>query len=387
MMSLKSVNALSHFTNWTIAHAHAGGLGWNGFFIFGMLYWLMPRLWKTQLHSQALATAHFWLGLLGIAAYVLSMWAAGISEGLMWKEFDADGRLVYSAWAEMVPPLAAMYWVRVLGGAMFISGLLVMVWNLYKTWQDRGTVADETVEIEVADKPKEATSSVDWHHRLEGRPLAFTVGVTVAVAAGGLFEIIPSMAIKSNIPTIAAVRPYTPLELAGRDVYVSEGCVNCHSQMVRPFREETLRYGEYSKAGEYVFDRPFLWGSRRLGPDLQRVGGKYPDLWHYNHMLDPQSMSPGSLMPSYRHLFDEELALDDIEKKVAIFHDTFDAPYTAYELDHTEILARAQAGQIADGLVQQGLPDVRTKKIVALIAYLQRLGTDIRAAAATETAG
>ncbi|MBK8241444.1 MAG: cytochrome-c oxidase, cbb3-type subunit I [Deltaproteobacteria bacterium] len=387
MLSLKSVNGLSHFTNWTIAHVHAGGLGWNGFFIFGMLYWLMPRLWRTQLHSQALATAHFWLGLLGIATYVLSMWSAGGSEGLMWKEFDAEGRLVYSAWAEMVPSLRAMYWVRVLGGAMFIAGLLVMIWNLYKTWQTRGDVADETVTYDMPETKKEATSSVDWHHRLEGRPLAFSVGVTIAVAVGGLFEIIPSMAIKTNIPTISSVHPYTPLELAGRDIYISEGCVNCHSQMVRPFREETLRYGDYSKPGEFVYDRPFLWGSRRIGPDLLRVGGKYPDSWHYNHMLDPQTLSPGSLMPSYAHLFDDELDLGDIDAKIALFHDTFDAPYTSYELDHAEVLARGQAAQIADGLMNEKLPDVRTKKIVALIAYLQRLGTDIRAATSEESAG
>ena len=378
MMSLKSVNSLSHFTNWTIAHVHAGGLGWNGFFTFGMLYWMMPRLWRTKLYSVGLATAHFWIGLLGIGAYVLSMWAGGVTEGLMWKEFDDQGRLVYTAWAEMIPPLVPMYWVRAVGGMLYLGGVFVMIYNLYKTWQTRKDLRDEEVEVVVPDTAPESGAGVSWHHRLEGRPLAFTVWTTVAVAAGGLFEIIPSMAIKTNVPTIESVRPYTPLELTGRDIYISEGCVNCHSQMVRPFREETLRYGEYSKAGEFVYDRPFLWGSRRIGPDLHRVGGKYPDMWHYNHMLDPQSTSPGSLMPPYAHLFEQDLDLSDIDTKVSVFVDVFEAPYTAYEQENAEVLALVQAGQIADGLVEQGLPDIRDKKIVALIAYLQRLGTDIK---------
>ena len=386
MLSLKSVNTLSHFTNWTIGHVHSGALGWNGMFTFGMLYWLLPRLWNTKLHSERWATGHFWMGLLGIGGYVLSMWVAGITEGLMWKEFDAEGKLVYSQWAEMVPALMPMYWVRAASGALYVAGLLLMVVNLYKTWQSRGVVADEQVELvlpETAHEPA-TTTSVAWHARLEGKPLAFTLWTTVAVAAGGLFELIPSMAIKSNVPTIASVSPYTPLELLGRDIYVAEGCVNCHSQMVRPFREETLRYGEFSKAGEYVYDRPFLWGSRRIGPDLLRVGGKYPDMWHYNHMLDPRSTSPGSIMPEYDHLFEESLELAGVTTKVKVFRSTFDAPYTDYDVDNAEILAAVQAATIADGLVAQGLPDVRDKKIVALIAYLQRLGRDIQLAQPAE---
>lgn len=379
MMSLKSVNALSHFTNWTIAHVHAGGLGWNGFFTFGMLYWLLPRLWRTELFSVKLARLHVWFGLLGIGGYVLSMWAAGVTEGLMWKEFDADGRLVYGQWIEMIPPLHAMYVVRACSGALYIGGVVLMVVNLYKTWKTRGDVADESVEITLPDEAPKATSSVGWHHALEGKPLRFTIFTTIAVAAGGLFELVPSMAIRSNVPTIKSVQPYTPLELAGRDIYISEGCVNCHSQMVRPFREETLRYGEYAKAGEFVYDRPFLWGSRRIGPDLLRVGGKYPDMWHYTHLLDPQATSPGSLMPTYAHLFDQSLDLDDIEAKVTVFAEVFDAPYSDYDVGHAEVLARGQAAKIADGLVAQGLPDIRDTKAVALIAYLQRLGTDVRA--------
>ena len=136
--------------------------------------------------------------------------------------------------------------------------------------------------------------------------VTFTALAFVAVLIGGLIEIIPMFVIKENVPTIASVKPYTPLEVMGRDIYIREGCVGCHSQMIRPFRSETERYGEYSKAGEFVYDHPFLWGSKRTGPDLHRVGGKYPDAWHYNHMDDPRSTSPGSIMPRYSWLLTPE---------------------------------------------------------------------------------
>jgi cytochrome c oxidase cbb3-type subunit I/II len=288
----------------------------------------------------------------------------------------------------MVPALAPMYWVRVVGGLLYISGVLVMVFNLVKTYQTRGDLADTVVEITVPVEGIHGASgkSEGWHRILEGRPLRFTLWTTVAVAAGGLFELIPSMAIKSNVPTIESVRPYSPLELEGRDIYIREGCNNCHSQMVRPLKEETLRYGDFSLAGEYVYDRPFLWGSRRIGPDLQRVGGKYPDLWHYNHMLDPRSTSPGSIMPTYPELYTNELDLSLTAGKVKTFKNAFGAPYSEYEVDNAEVLAQAQAQKIAEGLVAQGVEDVSTKEIVALIAYLQRLGVDLKSATPAERA-
>ena len=373
MLSLKGVNALSHFTNWTIAHVHAGGLGWNGFLTFGLLYWLLPRLWKTDLHSKKLATTHFWFGLIGIAAYVLSMWVNGVTEGLMWKEFDPDGRLVYGTWDEMVGALQPTYIVRAIGGGLYIVGVFVMIWNFYKTWQTRGELSDTVVELPVrkAFTPK----GKSWHRKLEGTPLRFTIFTTIAVAIGGLCELIPSMAIKSNVPTIATVRPYSPLELEGRDIYIAEGCVNCHSQMVRPFREETLRYGDYAKAGEFIYDRPFLWGSRRIGPDLLRVGGKYPDLWHYNHLVDPRSTSARSLMPSYTHLAEQHLDLSGTPAKIKV-HAMLGAPYDEDQIIAAAFIAQLQADTLADGLIAQGVPDIRDKKIVALIAYLQRLGKD-----------
>ena len=375
LLSLKTVNSLSHYTNWTVAHVHAGALGWNGFLTFGMLYWLVPRLWKAKgLYSVKLANAHFWLGLVGIGFYVLSMWAAGVAEGLMWKEFDADGRLVYGTWSDTLPTLWPMYLIRSIGGALYIVGVVVGAYNLYKTAKS-GTAADQTVR---APKLAETADQGGWHRILEGRPLRFTVLTTIAVAAGGAFEIIPSLMIESNVPTIAAVRPYTPLELEGRDIYVAEGCYNCHSQMVRPFREETARYGEYSKAGEFIYDRPFQFGSRRIGPDLHRVGGKYPDGWHYNHMLDPRSTSEGSVMPSYPWLFTDELDLSLTATKLRAYQ-IFDAPYSDEDVANAVATAQAQAALIAEPLAKQGLADIRDKKIVALIAYLQRLGTDIKA--------
>ncbi len=384
MMSLKSVNSLSHYTNWTVAHVHGGALGWNGFLTFGMLYWLVPRLWRRkgkapELFSVKLANAHFWLGLVGIGFYVLSMWAAGIAEGLMWKEFDADGRLVYGTWSDTLPTLFPMYIIRAVGGALYITGLFMMVYNLIKT--AKGADTEDQVAQAPALKAEVTEEKGHWHRLLEGRPVRFTIYTTIAVAIGGAMEIIPSLLIESNVPTIASVKPYTPLELEGRDIYIAEGCYNCHSQMIRPFRAETERYGEYSKAGEFIYDRPFQFGSRRIGPDLHRVGGKYPDMWHYNHMLDPRSTSEGSVMPAYPWLFEDELDLSLTATKLRAFQ-IFNAPYSDDDVKNAEANARAQAAQIAEGLQAQvaTLPDIRDKQIVALIAYLQRLGTDIKQA-------
>jgi cytochrome c oxidase cbb3-type subunit I/II len=382
LMSLKSVNALSHYTNWTIAHVHAGGLGWNGFMACAIFYWLLPRLWRTELHSNTWATWHFWLGILGIGFYVFSMWTSGVTEGLMWKEFDAEGNLVYGAWDEMVGALAPGYIGRAIGGTIYLAGYLLMILNLYKTWQTRGELHDQevTVKVESTDVDDHAPAGKgSWHRKLEGKPLAFTLWTTLAVLIGGIFELIPSMAIKGNIPTIDAVKPYTPLELAGRDIYIQEGCVGCHSQMVRPFREETIRYGEFSKAGEFVYDRPFLWGSRRIGPDLHRVGGKYPHLWHYNHLIDPRSTSPASLMPTYAHLAEQSLEVETLPDRIAAM-ETLGVPYAFASESDVLKAAQEQADGIAKELTEQGVTGAEDTQMVALIAYLQRLGTDVSGA-------
>jgi cytochrome c oxidase cbb3-type subunit I/II len=393
MMSVKSVNGLSHYTDWTIAHVHGGALGWVGFMSIGMIYWLIPRLFQAELYSKKLATWHFWLATIGIVLYVVSMWTAGITQGLMWRAIDDSGRLVHKDFIETVNQLMPMYWVRAVGGAMYITGMLMCGWNLYKTWKARPETYEE-VEHEAPALPKSLEhedkgmehakggllnwiAGGTWHRRWEGLPLRFTILVVVAVVAASLFEIVPTFLIKSNVPTISSVQPYTPLELAGREVYIREGCYNCHSQMVRPFVDETIRYGEYSKPGEFVYDRPFQWGSRRIGPDLHRVGGRYNHVWHVNHMRDPRSTSKGSIMPKYDWLLDDGTDYGSIQTRVDV-NAILGAPYSAEAKRDAEGMARAQAQQIGDEIVQQGGPEgLADKEIVALIAYLQRLGTDI----------
>ncbi|MGB3619579.1 MAG: cytochrome-c oxidase, cbb3-type subunit I [Catalinimonas sp.] len=379
MLSLKNVNGIAHFTDWIIAHVHVGGLGWNGFLTFGMLYWLIPRMWGTQLHSKRLANAHFWIGTLGILFYALPMYWAGLTQSLMWKQFNEAGFLAYPNFLETVTQIKPLYMMRAFGGALYLTGTLVMVYNLFKTAK-RGTfLPNEEAQAPALQPMKQAAKGEYWHHKLERMPVIFTVLTLVAILIGGLIEMVPTFLVKSNVPTIAAVQPYTPLELHGRDLYIREGCNNCHSQMVRPFRSETERYGEYSKAGEFVYDHPFLWGSKRTGPDLHRVGGKYPDSWHYHHMLDPTTMSPGSLMPPYPWLLEQKLDTTMTAAKISAMR-TLGVPYAeGYEAQaHADI--EAQAAAIAGGLREAGIKTDPDREIVALIAYLQRLGTDIKAA-------
>ncbi len=305
MLSLKNVNAIAHFTDWIIAHVHVGALAWNGFLAFGMIYWLIPRLFKTRLHSVGLANVHFWIGTLGILLYALPMYVAGFTQASMWKQFNPDGTLVYGNFLETVSEIIPMYWMRAIGGTLYITGMLILVYNVIMTVvKSEHKVTDELAEAPALQRvSKRRVAGEGWHTWLERKPVLLTIYATIAILIGGVVQIIPTLVVESNIPTISSVKPYSPLELEGRDIYIREGCVGCHSQMVRPFRSEVERYqGEYSKAGEYVYDHPFLWGSKRTGPDLHRVGGKYSDNWHFNHMYDPQSTSSGSIMPSYRWL-------------------------------------------------------------------------------------
>jgi cytochrome c oxidase cbb3-type subunit I/II len=399
LLSIKSVNALSHYTDWTIAHVHSGALGWNGFMTFGMLYYLAPRLFQSKLWSRKLAEIHFWIGTIGILLYIVAIYAAGVTQGLMWRAFDSTGRLAYPDFVETVVRILPMYWVRVLGGSLYVVGVVLAFVNMTMTWRSRPAVyapsSDEAPALGVYEGPTTelalpAHSTIantglrliyfvqaKWHRTWERQPLKFTIWVALAVICASLFEVVPTFLIRSNIPTIAAVKPYSPLELYGRDIYVSEGCYNCHSQMVRPIRAETERYGEYSKPGEFVYDHPFQWGSRRIGPDLHRVGGKYPNLWHVRHMKDPRSTTPQSIMPAYTWLFDDDADFGSVQKRVDGMA-MLGVPYGEAVL-HAESMARAQAHAVSQQIVQQGGPaDLENKKIIALIAYLQRLGTDIK---------
>ena len=377
MLSLKSVNAITHFTDWTIAHVHVGALGWNGFLTFGILYWIIPRIFNTQLYSKKLATTHFWIGTIGIVLYAIPMYWAGFEQALMWKQFTAEGTLKFQ-FLETVTHIIPMYVTRSLGGLLYLSGVLLMVYNLIKTIKSGALIANEAAEAPALVKSTGHAKQY-WHRWIEERPIQMLVFSLVLVAAGGIIEMVPTFLIKSNIPTIAAVKPYSPLELQGRDIYIREGCYLCHSQMVRPFRDEVARYGEYSKAGEFVYDHPFQWGSKRTGPDLARIGGKYPDSWHYNHMLEPQSMSPGSIMPSYTWLFENKIDTAITPAKIRAMQ-TLGVPYaTGFDLiANTNLMA--QAYKIQAGLKLAKLDVTADAEIIALIAYLQRVGTDIKGA-------
>ena len=397
MLSLKNVNAIAHFTDWIIAHVHVGALAWNGFLTFGMIYWLVPKLVKTKLYSTALANAHFWFGTLGIILYALPMYVAGFVQALMWKDFNPDGSLLYGNFLETVQEIMPMYMMRAVGGSLYIIGLFILLYNVIMTVRKGYGVTDELAEAAPLKRvAKRRVAGEGFHTWLERKPVKLTILATIAILIGGIVQIVPTLLVDSNIPTISSVKPYTPLELEGRDIYIREGCVGCHSQMVRPFRSEVERYGEYSKAGEYVYDRPFLWGSKRTGPDLFRVGGKYSDVWHFNHMYDPQSISSGSIMPRYQWLITDELDKSTTEDKLETMV-SLGVPYSDEEIANAKRSMDEQGKEIVENLYQdpefvkayeadkeyaeknnEDFVPMKDREIVALIAYLQRLGTDIK---------
>ncbi|MBT8234450.1 MAG: cytochrome-c oxidase, cbb3-type subunit I [Saprospiraceae bacterium] len=378
LLSIKSINAISHYTDWTVGHVHVGTLGWNGMLTFGILYWLWPRLYNVKLHSVKLANTHFWLGTLGTMFYTIPLYWAGWTQSMMWKKFTEEGYLAFGNFLETVTQIIPMYGLRALGGTIYVVGVILMIYNLIKTAKSGQLVRD--VEASAPKREKYiAHKGEHWHRWIERRPIQLLIASTVLVLIGGLVEIFPMLVIDNNIPKIKTVKPYTALELEGRDLYIREGCVGCHSQMIRPFRSETERYGEFSKSGEFIYDRPFLWGSKRTGPDLHRIGQKYPDSWHYHHMEDPESISPGSIMPPYPWLITQDLNTDYTKAKIRVLK-TLNTPYPYdYENQAVDIL-KEQAKEIAERLRSEGVEqeNLEDKEIVALIAYLQRLGTDIK---------
>ncbi|WP_343532521.1 cytochrome-c oxidase, cbb3-type subunit I [Pedobacter sp.] len=380
MLSLKQINGIAHFTDWIVAHVHVGALGWNGFLTFGILYWLIPRIYKTELYSKKLASFHFWIGTLGILFYAIPMYWAGFTQGLMWKEFTPEGLLKYANFLTTTLQIIPMHILRSIGGALYLLGAIVMTYNLAKTMLRGKLVANEAAEAMALEKVVTHEDAADkkWHRVLERKPMKFMVLSMIVILIGGMVEMMPTFTIESNVPTISSVKPYTPLELEGRDLYIREGCVNCHSQTIRPFRSETERYGEYSKAGEFVYDHPFLWGSKRTGPDLHRIGGKYSNAWHYNHMLDPTSMSPGSIMPPYPWLITQKLDVSQTEAKIRAMQ-TLGVPYRENFDQVAQAKLKEQAEAIAADLKQNNIEVKSDREIIALIAYLQRMGTDIKA--------
>ena len=390
MLSFKSLNAIAHFTDWIIAHVHVGTLGWNSFLISGMLYWLVPRLYRTKIYSVKWMNWHFWLGTIGILLYVIPMYIAGWTQAIMWKQFNPDGTLKYPEFMETLTEIIPMHITRAIGGTLYLTGFIILIWNLVKTVKGHTVEDTEAEAAPLAPVPAKRQPGEDFHNWLERRGVLFTILALLATAIGGAVEIIPTLYVKSNIPKIASVKPLTPLEQLGKDIYIREGCYVCHSQMIRPFRSEVERYGPYSKAGEYVYDHPFQWGSKRTGPDLMREGGKRNNLWHFNHMYDP-SMTEGSIMPRYTWLYTNDLDISDIEARMKALR-TVGVPYSDQDIANAKANIKQQAKAIVKDLTsdkagfEKSQPynevfkgtneDLSKKEIIALIAYLQRLGTD-----------
>ncbi len=429
LLSIKSVNALSHYTDWTIGHVHSAALGWNGFLTAGMVYWLVPRLWKRELHSPAAAQMHFWLGMVGILLYVAAMWVSGITQGLMLSATKEGGSVLANPnFLDAVTSTRWLMHLRATGGFLYLCGFLLMGWNVFRTAYG-AEVRDSYIEV-VPTKSAERALGLclglfnapvlyslgliifalgwgtldglpsglclwgmiatvmgaflhqeltggrwsDWYDRLLANALPFSVLTTIAVLIGGVSQILPTILMsKERITEGAGQEPYSPLQLYGRDLYVKEGCYNCHSQMIRTLAGDVLRYGPYSKAGESVYDHPFQWGSKRTGPDLARVGSKYPNVWHYHHMRDPRQISPGSTMPSYAWLLTERSEFEVLPARIGVQR-RLGVPYEASS--DASIIADAQkeAEAIAADLAVTGAPVAADRQIVALIAYLQRLG-------------
>lgn len=398
MLSLKFFNTLSHFTDWTIAHVHIGGLGWNGMLTFGMLYYIIPKMYGGKLFSKKLANYHFWIATMGILLYAIPLYWAGFVQGFMWQDFNPDGTLVNKDFLETVNQLKPYYAMRAAGGALYIVGAILMAYNLLMTAKKGTFLANEEAEAPALVKNAKAHDDGYWHRIIERKPMRMLVISLIVILIGGAVEIVPTLIIKSNIPTISSVKPYTPLELEGRDIYISHGCYNCHSQMVRPLRFETERYGEYSKAGEFVYDHPFQWGSKRTGPDLAREGKgnklAKSDYWHYNHLIRPAEVSTGSIMPAYDFLKDTPLDRTYTKTKLEAMI-SIGVPYTDSTLKFYNEMMDAQSDSITKNiekdlkglgveLNQKKFDKIKNSEIVALIAYLQRLGSDIHKVETTD---
>ena len=426
LLAIRSVNALSHYTDWTIGHVHSGTLGWNSFMAAGMFYWLAPRLWGTKLFSTRLADVHFWLGMVGILLYIAAMWVSGITTGLMLNSVTPEGVLAYPNFLEVVNSVRPMLHMRILGGALFLVGFILMAYNLIRTIRSGKPV---TTTIEVAAPGREGLTLAqglfnaptlyasllvifgclwgftsgkistvsfvllvetmlvamihmgvsgakwsEWYDRLLESWLPFTVLTFLAVVAGGMIQILPLVFSKQAVDYESVTQNvYTPLELCGRDIYVREGCYNCHSQMIRPLVGEVLRYGESGRLGQSVYDHPFQWGSKRTGPDLQRVGGKYPNIWHFQHFGNPRSTSIGSNMPAYPWLYRQKADFDSLPNKIAVLR-KLGVPFPERSPQQIQEECLAQGRVIADDLAKSGVKISPDKDVIALIAFVQQLG-------------
>jgi len=374
LLSIKSVNAMAHYTDWIVGHVHSGTIGWNYMLSAGMLYYMVPKLWKTDIYSVKLGNLQYWTATIGLILYIISMWVAGITQGSMWRAIDQEtGMLVYPNFIETVVRIVPMYWVRAIGGTLVLLSFIIMFYNMVKTMQKNTSPLVDEAHKAVSFRAKKPEKE-KGHRLLEGMPMVFSVLALLAILVGSIIEILPALMSSSYVKKDENIKPYSALELAGRDIYIREGCYVCHSQMIRPMADEALRYGKPSEAAESIYDHPFQWGSRRIGPDLARVAGKYRDIWHFRHMMDPRSTSPGSIMPAYPWLFKEKTDFGVLKKKLSVMN-ALGVPYTDEEIENAPNAAIEQAKAITQVLQESGVSEsVHNKQIVALIAYLQRLG-------------
>lgn len=375
LLSIKSVSAIGHYTDWIIGHVHGGALGWNGMLAFGMAYYLVPRLWNAELYSKRLANWHFWLALIGVVLYYTSMVTAGITQGLMWQALDGSGKLVYPDFIETTIRIVPLYGVRFLGGLFYLSGFGLMLYNVAKTMKaSKGELRDPEITVAAAALPSSSEAEHDGHRRLEGLATAFSILTFIAIGIGSVISIYPILNVNKYIDVKAAVEPWSPLELAGRDIYVKEGCYLCHSQQIRKLPSDVLRFGKASTIEESIWDHPFQWGSKRIGPDLAREGKRYPNLWHYRHLMNPRSVTEKSIMPSYHWLISHETDFYGLRKKLSVMK-SLGVPYDENTIANADILAQKEAQELAKVLEQEGAPaGLEKTQMVAVIAYLQALG-------------
>ena len=434
LLAIRSVNALSHYTDWTIGHVHSGTLGWNSFMAAGMFYWLAPRLWGTKLYSNKLADLHFWVGMVGILLYIASMWVSGITTGLMLNSVNSDGVLAYPNFLEVVNSVRPMLHARAFGGALFLLGFLLMTYNLLRTiasgkpvitsvevsaeevrakdalnlwkalWSGPmiysslvvifaclwgflprpfSTVAlallQATVVVAIMQFGLSKQKWAEWYEKLLESWLPFTLLTFLAVVIGGMIQILPLVFSKQgqNLSKVTRWQQvYTPLELCGRDIYVREGCYNCHSQMIRSLPGEVMRYGASSQLGESLYDPPFQWGSKRTGPDLGREGLKYPNLWHFQHFMDPRSLSIGSNMPAYPWLYTQEADISSLPHKIDVLR-RLGVPFPEQTPQQIREAYLDQAKKIVQDLETSGIEIRPEMEIIALTAYVQQLGKSL----------
>ncbi|MGF1484705.1 MAG: cytochrome-c oxidase, cbb3-type subunit I [Opitutales bacterium] len=446
LLSIKAVNSLSHYSDWTIGHVHGGTLGWNGFMAAGMFYWLAPRLWNTQLFSKSLANLHFWIGMVGILLYVAAMWTSGITQGAMLNNVDeASGILANPAFIETVNAIKPAMLFRAIGGLLYFIGFLLMTYNLGRTilqgkaangvietarwdpYAERGLTFTQTifnapvlyitaiilvscgwlfgtggvqlfsllltmvlVLLMIVHFNMSGAKWGDWYQKLLANSLGFTVLTFVSVAIGGAVQIIPTvvqnegeaLAANAEAKRIQILR--TPLEQAGFEIYVSEGCNTCHSQNIRTLASDVMRYdpkGGASYLGESIFDRPFVWGSKRTGPDLSREGVsltmRKSNTWHYQHMVNPRALEEASIMPNYHFLNDYKVDFEKLASRLLVLRDNplLGDPFPQdWDAAKIEELARAQGLEIAESLARDAILVDPESEMVALIAYLQSLG-------------